>query len=410
MGVVVHPVQPHGGPYHAACSSLLVYDDSWPSMSYGRERQPMKTPRGVRRTDTRLSDGRELIYYDRRTRRPASRSRTPADCTARDQARRSADRPADEWVAVASHRQTRTHLPPTDECPLCPSRAGQPTEIPSPDYDVVVFENRFPSFAGTSGVAPGSTVSTSCAAAERPMRGRLLHLRPRRVVRHPDTGPRADRDGGVGRPHRRARRARTTSSRSSCFENRGPEIGVTLQPPARADLRLPVRDRRGPAQMLDSARAAPRTHRSATCSTTCWPPSSPTAAGWSTENEHWIAFVPGAARWPVEVHLYPAPPGGRPARRSTTRSATTSPESTSTCCAPRRALRRAAALHLRPGTRRRSGSTATSRYLHLRAVLDPRAAATSSSTWPARSPAWAPSSTTSRPSRLRRSLRERCLR
>ena len=23
------------------------------------------------------------------------------------------------------------------------------------------------------------------------------------------------------------------------------------------------------------------------------------------ENEHWVAFVPFAARWPVEVHLYP---------------------------------------------------------------------------------------------------------
>ena len=42
----------------------------------------------------------------------------------------------------------RTFLPPANENPLAPTREGQlPTEIPSPSYDVVVFENRFPSFA-----------------------------------------------------------------------------------------------------------------------------------------------------------------------------------------------------------------------------------------------------------------------
>src|SRR5699024_6749884 len=50
-----------------------------------------------------------------------------------------------EWVAVATHRQTRTHLPAAAECPLCPSADGRPTEIPAADFDVVVFENRFPS-------------------------------------------------------------------------------------------------------------------------------------------------------------------------------------------------------------------------------------------------------------------------
>ena len=51
--------------------------------------------------------------------------------------------------------------PPTDECPLCPSRDGHQTEIPSDDYDVVVFENRFPSLAGTGEQAgqPGPDLS-----------------------------------------------------------------------------------------------------------------------------------------------------------------------------------------------------------------------------------------------------------
>ena len=51
-----------------------------------------------------------------------------------------------EWLATATHRQDRTFLPPPDFCPLCPTRPGEfPTEVPEPDYDIVAFENRFPS-------------------------------------------------------------------------------------------------------------------------------------------------------------------------------------------------------------------------------------------------------------------------
>src|ERR1051325_10381110 len=51
-----------------------------------------------------------------------------------------------EWVATATHRQERTFLPPADFCPLCPTKEGGfPTEVPESDYDIVVFENRFPS-------------------------------------------------------------------------------------------------------------------------------------------------------------------------------------------------------------------------------------------------------------------------
>ena len=51
-----------------------------------------------------------------------------------------------EWLATATHRQDRTFLPPADFCPLCPTKPGSfPTEVPEPDYDIVAFENRFPS-------------------------------------------------------------------------------------------------------------------------------------------------------------------------------------------------------------------------------------------------------------------------
>src|SRR5205807_4233301 len=51
-----------------------------------------------------------------------------------------------EWVITATHRQDRTFLPPADYCPLCPTKPGGfPTEVPLPSYDIVVFENKFPS-------------------------------------------------------------------------------------------------------------------------------------------------------------------------------------------------------------------------------------------------------------------------
>ncbi|TMC19472.1 MAG: galactose-1-phosphate uridylyltransferase, partial [Chloroflexi bacterium] len=52
-----------------------------------------------------------------------------------------------EWVTYASQRQDRTFLPPAEWCPLCPTKeGGYPTEIPRAHYQIVVFENRFPSY------------------------------------------------------------------------------------------------------------------------------------------------------------------------------------------------------------------------------------------------------------------------
>src|SRR5690606_26365930 len=101
----------------------------------------------VFRSATRLADGRELIYFDERPRsdrdRPDPRRLPPPPPASQLRY----DPLVDEWVAVAAHRQERTFLPPPDECPLCPSRVGRHTEVPAADYDVVVFENRFPSFS-----------------------------------------------------------------------------------------------------------------------------------------------------------------------------------------------------------------------------------------------------------------------
>ena len=91
-----------------------------------------------RKTSTLLADGRELFYFD-----DALPGDEPVDRTAAIDHRPLPpsnpsssirfDRLLDEWVAIAGHRQTRTYLPPDDECPLCPSRDGHLTEVPDAD-------------------------------------------------------------------------------------------------------------------------------------------------------------------------------------------------------------------------------------------------------------------------------------
>ncbi len=263
---------------------------------------------GVRRTETVMADGRELIYFDdvgagnRRLDDP--RDLSPA--TTLSQLRY--DAPLDEWVTIASHRQGRTYLPPTDECPLCPSRDGRQTEIPSDDYDVVVFANRFPSLACPSpaGDGPSAPFQPADLFATHPGNGRcevvcftsdhessfaaLTRQRVRTVME-----AWVDRTAALS--------ARRGVEQVFCFENRGEEIGVTLRHPHGQIYGYPYvtpRTRR----TLDSARAhLGSTGRNLFADLL----ERERAAGERVvvTGEHWTAFVPFAARWPVEVHLYP---------------------------------------------------------------------------------------------------------
>jgi UDPglucose--hexose-1-phosphate uridylyltransferase len=119
----------------------------------------------TKRTVALLADGRQIIYFDeeqRGARELVDRRDLPPAVTV---AQARYDPLLEEWVVLASHRQDRTHLPPVAECPLCPSTAQRLTEIPSPDYDVVVFENRFPSLgqAVRSSRWRPATARTTCA-------------------------------------------------------------------------------------------------------------------------------------------------------------------------------------------------------------------------------------------------------
>jgi UDPglucose--hexose-1-phosphate uridylyltransferase len=66
-----------------------------------------------------------------------------------------------EWVAYASHRQGRTFMPPPEYNPLAPTKDPNfPTELAQGQYDVAVFDNRFPSMTLFAHDAPECIVET----------------------------------------------------------------------------------------------------------------------------------------------------------------------------------------------------------------------------------------------------------
>jgi UDPglucose--hexose-1-phosphate uridylyltransferase len=134
-----------------------------------------------------------------------------------------------EWVIYAPHRQNRTFLPPPDFDPLKPAHdPAHPTEVPAGTWEVAVFDNQFPSLRTGGEDAPEEVVPTA------PGDGAC------EVVVYMQEGT-----GSLGAlPLDRVRlvvdvwaeRYATLASRPEIhyvyiFENRGVEVGVTLNHP-----------------------------------------------------------------------------------------------------------------------------------------------------------------------------------
>ncbi|MCW2778700.1 MAG: galT [Frankiales bacterium] len=259
----------------------------------------------MKRTALALADGRGIVYFDRDEQvvRDAVdlRDLAPASSVSH----RRWDATVEEWVVVAGHRQTRTFLPPTDECPLCPSRPGRSSEVPDSDYDVVVFENRFPSLGAGDGLEPETDLLPGLAR-RGPATGRcevvcftpdhgasFSSLSPDKVRLVLDVW--ADRTRELGRLHGVAQ--------VFPFENRGEEIGVTLAHPHGQVYAYPFVTPRTRRRTAAARRYRTRTGRSLYDDLVA----AEVADGSRlvAANRSWVAFVPAAARWPFEVHLYP---------------------------------------------------------------------------------------------------------
>jgi UDPglucose--hexose-1-phosphate uridylyltransferase len=254
---------------------------------------------------TRLADGRELIYYDRE----AGHDRSAADQRTDLPVARSTSQIRwnplfRDYVGIASHRQDRTYKPPADLCPLDPSRAGKHTEIPAADYEVVVFENRFPSFSLNS-------AESVPLVDEPPFRSGPGAGRSEVVVFTSDH----DRSFSQLSPERArtvvdawADRTTALSAYDSidyvfCFENRGEEIGVTLSHPHGQIYGYPF----VPPRFYKVGEALEHHKQRTGKCLQCELLDAECADGSRvvTSSPHWLAYVPFAARWPYEVRLVP---------------------------------------------------------------------------------------------------------
>ena len=256
----------------------------------------------------RLADGRELIYFDDAdTALPPERAIDARTLDPRPPtARMRQDALTGEWISIAAARQNRAFLPPAELDPLAPQSPGNASEIPS-DYDVAVFENRSPSF-GPEVAVPDASSTAALAELRRVGLERSMPAigRCEVVCFSPE------HEGSFGTlTTSRARTvieawAQRTAALSAVpgvqevfpFENRGREIGVTLPHPhgqiyaypyitPRTERLIASIDAYGPtlmADLLERERTGPRV---------------------LVSGEHWTAFVPFAARWPIEMHLLP---------------------------------------------------------------------------------------------------------
>jgi UDPglucose--hexose-1-phosphate uridylyltransferase len=207
-----------------------------------------------------------------------------------------------EWVATATHRQERTFMPPADFCPLCPTKPGGfPTEVPESDYDLVVFENRFPSLRpdppvpaveGTElyPVRPGQGVCEvvlytphhSSTLAEEPVEQiyKLVRVWTDRFI---ELGALPFVDYVFE------------------FENKGEAIGVTLHHPHGQIYAYPFVPPRVQIELDQSSAHRNKTGRCLLCDIVAEERRDTRRV--VAENASFVAYIPFFARYPYEVHI-----------------------------------------------------------------------------------------------------------
>jgi UDPglucose--hexose-1-phosphate uridylyltransferase len=209
-----------------------------------------------------------------------------------------------EWVAYATHRQDRTFLPPAEYCPLDPTEPGGfPTEVPRPSYDIVVFENRFPSLTpdaqepeekGTplTPTAPGRGICEVVLYSDNHY-ATLAGMSEQRIRNLIEVW--ADRYSELGSVN--------FVDYVFIFENKGEAIGVTLHHPHGQIYAYPFVPPR-PAKELEAAREYRSRNENRCLHCDLLAGELEDGRRLVAKGEHFAAFVPFYAHFPYEAHVY----------------------------------------------------------------------------------------------------------
>lgn len=198
-----------------------------------------------------------------------------------------------EWLIVSPGRQSRTFAPTGGSNPLAPATpGGAATEIPFDDFEVAVFENRFPSLSSAAYQMPPVAYQTAPAAGACEV-----------VVYSSDPGANMatlDNDRRVLLLEAIRERFRQHMANGAKFvlpfENRGPEAGVTLHHPHGQIYAFSF----VPAPQAAAAMAFANGY-DLTRELALWSDVAIVAA-----RSHAVSFVPPFARFPYECWIAPA--------------------------------------------------------------------------------------------------------
>ena len=208
-----------------------------------------------------------------------------------------------EWVATATHRQERTFLPPPDFCPLCPTLPGGfPTEVPESDYDIAVFENRFPSLQSNP---PPPAIEGTELYPVRPAKGvcEVVLYTPHHAGTLKDEPVEqiyklvevwTDRFLELG--------ALEFVDYVFIFENKGEAIGVTLHHPHGQIYGIPFVPPHIKRELEQARAYHERTQHCLICDII--DQERVDGRRIITGNDSFVAVIPFFARWPYEVHIY----------------------------------------------------------------------------------------------------------
>jgi len=250
----------------------------------------------VKRTELQMFDRRQIFYYDRE-----SIARTAIDSRPFEPRPLPGDMREDiltgEWVAMAAHRQARAFLPPKEFCPLCPTKSDFGTEVADSTFEVVVFENRSPSFSAPSDQLPPETIQAlgRCEVVvfsdqHEGSFGNLDLAQMRTVL-----------SAWIDRTREISKLAYV--EQVFVFENRGEEVGVTLNHPHGQIYSYPFITPRTTKMLQAAQEHFDKTKTPLLTSVIAREIKDEVRV--IAQNEHWIAYVPFAARYPFEIHVAP---------------------------------------------------------------------------------------------------------
>lgn len=111
--------------------------------------------------ELRKPDGRQLTLYSRRPISTDIAAPSPFSHPLQDKPHMRWHPLRNEWVSYAAYRQDRTFLPPPEYNPFAVTLSEDNlTEVPQGDWDIAVFDNRFPALDPQADEAPVLPVPT----------------------------------------------------------------------------------------------------------------------------------------------------------------------------------------------------------------------------------------------------------